>query len=184
MPTYREQDLQEALADIQDGMGLGEASRKYLIAKSTLHGRLHHDRPRAEAYERYQALSKVQEDRLAQFIQKMEALGSPVTHPQIRHIAQRILDFSGSTHQLGKDWATAFIRRNPSIGTKRALRMENSRVNGATRKNITEWFKILLKPEFMAIKPENRWNMDESGIIPLNLTLIHLRHLSKSLPSS
>jgi 4-hydroxybenzoate polyprenyltransferase len=165
MPTYSEQDLQEALADIQDGMGLGEASRKYMIPKSTLHGRLHNARPRAEAFERYQALSKVQEDRLAQFIQKMEALGNPLTHAQIRHIAQRILDLSGSTHQLGKDWATAFIRRNPSIGTKRARRMENSRVTGATRKNITEWFKILRQPEFQAIKPENRWNMDESGIM-------------------
>src|ERR1700694_3185772 len=59
MPTYSEQDLQEALADIQDGMGLGEASRKYMIPKSTLHGRLHNARPRAEAFERYQALSKV-----------------------------------------------------------------------------------------------------------------------------
>jgi hypothetical protein len=43
--------------------------------------------------------------------------------------------------------------------------MENSRVNGATSKNITKWFKILRQPEFMAIKPENRWNMDESGIM-------------------
>src|SRR6202165_5162853 len=104
MPTYSEQDLQEALAEIQDGMGLGEASRKYLIPKSTLHGRLHHARPRAEAFERYQALSKVQEDRLAQFIQKMEALGHPLTHAQIRHIGQRMLHLSGSTQQLGKDW--------------------------------------------------------------------------------
>jgi hypothetical protein len=43
--------------------------------------------------------------------------------------------------------------------------MEDSRVNSATRKNITEWFKLLRQPEFMAIKLENRWNMDKSGIM-------------------
>ena len=43
--------------------------------------------------------------------------------------------------------------------------MENSRVNGATCKYITEWFKILHQPECIVIKPTNRWNMDESGIM-------------------
>ena len=165
MPKYRKQDLHQALAAIDNGMGKREAACKFMVPRSTLHGRLHDARPRAEAFERYQALSQVQEAHLAQFVQKMEALGNAPTHAQIRHIAQRLLDLSGSTHQLGKDWITAFLRRNPSIGTKRALRMENSRVNGATRKNISEWFKILRQPEFMAIKPENRWNMDEPGIM-------------------
>src|SRR3979411_1342130 len=125
MPTYSEQDLQTALTAIENGMGQKEAACKFMIPRSTLHGRLHNTRPRAEAFERYQARSQVQETRLAQFIQKMEALGNPPSHAQIRYIAQRILEVSGSTHQLGKDWLGAFLRRNPVIKTKRAHGMEN-----------------------------------------------------------
>ena len=103
MPKYREQDLHQALAAIDNGMGKREAAHKFMVLRSTLYGRLHDARPRAEAFEQYQALSQVHKARLAQFVQKMEALGNAPTHAQIRHIAQRLLDLSGSTHQLGKD---------------------------------------------------------------------------------
>ena len=58
-----------------------------------------------------------------------------------------------------------FLRRNPILRTKRARNIDSGRVNGATTLVIKSWFQLLLMPTISAIKPENRWNMDESGIM-------------------
>jgi 4-hydroxybenzoate polyprenyltransferase len=49
--------------------------------------------------------------------------------------------------------------------TKRARNIDLVRVNGATIAIIKAWFPRLAIPEISSIKPENRWNMDESGIM-------------------
>jgi 4-hydroxybenzoate polyprenyltransferase len=49
--------------------------------------------------------------------------------------------------------------------TKRARNIDSVRVNGATTSVIKDWFPRLAIPTISSIKPENRWNMDESGII-------------------
>jgi DNA-binding IclR family transcriptional regulator len=45
MPKYSEQDLHQALAAIDNGMGKREVARKFMVPKSTLHGQLHDARP-------------------------------------------------------------------------------------------------------------------------------------------
>jgi hypothetical protein len=58
-----------------------------------------------------------------------------------------------------------FLRRNPVIKTKKQFRIDSARVNGATIDIIKAWFRKLEVLAIKAIKPENRWNMDEAGII-------------------
>ena len=58
-----------------------------------------------------------------------------------------------------------FIRRNPILKTKRHLRIDFIRVNGATSEIIKPWFQKLEVPSVKAIKPENRWNIDKAGIM-------------------
>ena len=43
--------------------------------------------------------------------------------------------------------------------------MEKARVNGATIDIIRGWFPYLNVPAIKAIKPANRWNIDEAGIM-------------------
>jgi 4-hydroxybenzoate polyprenyltransferase len=57
------------------------------------------------------------------------------------------------------------MARNPSIKTQRGKRVDSVRLNGATRPVITAWFKYLALPAIRLIKPENRWNKDETGIM-------------------
>ena len=59
----------------------------------------------------------------------------------------------------------AFLRRNPILKTKRSRNIDSQRVNGATVPIIKSWFPLLSIPEIQAIKPEHRYNMDESGIM-------------------
>jgi 4-hydroxybenzoate polyprenyltransferase len=66
---------------------------------------------------------------------------------------------------FGKRWIQAFFKRNQALKTKRARNIDSQRVNGATAAIIRAWFQRLLIPEIRAIKPENRYNMDEAGIM-------------------
>ncbi|OHW98513.1 transposase, partial [Colletotrichum incanum] len=54
---------------------------------------------------------------------------------------------------------------NPSIKVQRSRSINSRRVNGASAKVIRDWFKYLAIPAIMAIKPANRYNMDETGIL-------------------
>jgi 4-hydroxybenzoate polyprenyltransferase len=58
-----------------------------------------------------------------------------------------------------------FLRRNPVLKTKKQYRIDSVRVNGATTEIIKPWFQKLEVPAIKVIKPENRWNMDEAGIM-------------------
>jgi 4-hydroxybenzoate polyprenyltransferase len=49
--------------------------------------------------------------------------------------------------------------------TKRASNIDSVRVNGATTSVIKDWFPRLAVPTISSIKPENRSNIDESGIM-------------------
>ena len=58
-----------------------------------------------------------------------------------------------------------FLRRNPVLKTKKQFRIDSVRINSATSDILKAWFQKLEVPTIKAIKPENRWNMDEAGII-------------------
>jgi hypothetical protein len=59
----------------------------------------------------------------------------------------------------------SFLRRNPVLKTKKQFKIDSVRVNSATSDIIKAWFRKLEIPAIKAIKPENRWNMDEAGIM-------------------
>ena len=58
-----------------------------------------------------------------------------------------------------------FLRHNPILQTKRARNIDSVRVNSATTAIIKSWFQRLVIPVITTIKPENRYNMDESSIM-------------------
>ena len=60
---------------------------------------------------------------------------------------------------------SGFLRRNPILKTKKQFKIDSARVNGANSDIIKAWFQNLEVPAIKAIKPENRWNMDEAGIM-------------------
>ena len=57
------------------------------------------------------------------------------------------------------------IRRNSIFKTKKQFRIDSVRVNGTTSNIFKAQFQKLEIPTIKAIKPKNRWNIDEVGII-------------------
>jgi len=165
MYQYTEQDLRAALSDIRNGKSLRQASREWGVPSSTLSSRNRGQESHTIAAESQQRLSPSQEEHLSNWVLAQEALGVPLTHGQIRQFAGRLLLIKGDNQPLGKRWMEGFLRRNPILRTKRARNIDSVRVNGATTSVIKDWFHRLALPAISSIKPENRWNMDESGIM-------------------
>jgi 4-hydroxybenzoate polyprenyltransferase len=165
MHQYTEQDLLTALSDVRNGKSLKLASREWGVPFSTLRDRNQGSESHTFAAESQQRLSKIQEEHLSTWVLAQEALGVPLTHGQIREFASRLLVIKGDYKKLGKRWIEGFLRRNPILRTKRARNIDSARVNSATTTIIKSWFQRLVIPVIATIKPENRYNMDESGIM-------------------
>jgi 4-hydroxybenzoate polyprenyltransferase len=165
MGRYAENDMQQAMQAVANGQSIKSAAAQWGIPRTTLLDRLHGAESRKDAFACHQRLSPVQENQLTQWVLTQESLGLPPTHAQIREFAQRILATKGDHRPVGKHWMQAFLRRNPSIRTRKAHSRESARVIGASTEVIQPWFNHLALPEVRAIKPENRYNMDEAGIM-------------------
>ncbi|KAK8012005.1 hypothetical protein PG989_000265 [Apiospora arundinis] len=135
------------------------------VPKTTLIDRLSGRESSREAAISQQRLSPVQEKHLTDWVLTQEALGLAPTHAQIKELAERVLALKGDHTPLGKNWIAAFFRRNPILRTKRQRRIDSQRINGASTEVIRSWFPKLRIPAIQAIKPENRYNMDEHGIM-------------------
>ena len=57
------------------------------------------------------------------------------------------------------------MRRNPILKTKKQYKIDSIRMNNTTTEIIKPWFQKLEVPIIKAVKPENRWNIDKTGII-------------------
>ncbi|KAF4631462.1 hypothetical protein G7Y89_g6669 [Cudoniella acicularis] len=162
---YTEEDVMRALDAVAGGATISGASRDYGVPRGTLQERLKGRQSHQEAARHLQKLSPVQEKRLTDWVLVQESLGLSPTHTQIKDFAQRILATRGDTTTLGKKWLRAFLKRNPIHKTKKQVRIDSVRINGATTDIIKAWFQKLEVPEIKAIKPHHRWNMDEAGIM-------------------
>ncbi|KAL1864788.1 hypothetical protein VTK73DRAFT_5641 [Phialemonium thermophilum] len=118
MPTYSESHFSEVLAAIKAGTSMRKASQQWNIPFITLHRRYHGSTTRRLANEATQRLSGEQEKHLADWVVAQAALGEPVTQPQIRDFAARILRACGDTRPLGSHWTRKFLDRNPQCTTK------------------------------------------------------------------
>jgi 4-hydroxybenzoate polyprenyltransferase len=58
-----------------------------------------------------------------------------------------------------------FLRRNLVLKTKKQFKIDSVCVNSVTSDILKAWFQKLEILAIKAIKLENRWNMNEAGII-------------------
>ena len=163
--SYTEDDVQYALRDIANGKSERKASLDWGVPRGTLQDRISGRLSRSEAHAYEQRLAPTQEQRLTDWVLVQESLGQSPTHTQLRALAERILVARHDAVPLGKRWMAGFLCRNPVLKTKKQFRIDSVRVNGATSDIIKGWFQKLEVPAIKAIKPENRWNMDEAGIM-------------------
>ena len=102
MARYTEEDVQNALADLESGVALATAATRHGVPRNTLRGRFNGAQPHRYAHDGGQRLTTVQEEHLEKWILQQEALGYAPTHAQVRAIAIAVLNRQGDHKNLGK----------------------------------------------------------------------------------
>ncbi|KAG6978456.1 hypothetical protein FocnCong_v001586 [Fusarium oxysporum f. sp. conglutinans] len=143
MPVYSADDLENAIADVKNGVSLKTAAKKNGLPPSTLRGRLTGGKVvRPLAKNNYALLP----------IKKMTLSAGFCDRK------------SSATLQLTrKKWTTRFVERHPALKTKLGRRTDWERVNAATPANIKRLFDVYETVDW--IPPERQYNADEGGIM-------------------
>lgn len=115
MPTYSENDLQEALREVHKGTSQRSASKRWRVPRTTLQDRLRGGSSHAKAHEPRQRFSRRQEKLLSHWIFYHAALGVPPTYQQFEEFANKVLIVHGDEQPLGKHWVQGFVRRNREV---------------------------------------------------------------------
>ena len=163
MTIYTEDDVQNALIDLEHGVALATAATRYGVPRNTLRGRLNGAQPYRYAHGDEQRLTAIQEEHLKLWILQQEALGYAPTHAQVRAIASGVLKREGDHTPLGRKWSSHFMKRHPAIKTKLGRRTDWERINAATPDNIRHLFELYETVSW--IPPRRRYNADEGGIM-------------------
>ena len=102
LKLYNESNISAALVAIENGTSIRKASKIWCVPPSTLRNRISGQLPRQEAFHAWQRLSPIQETLLADWVLLQVSLGVPITHLQLRHLAQRISWQKGINQEVGK----------------------------------------------------------------------------------
>jgi hypothetical protein len=157
-----------ALAGLEDGTYANpyQAYKATGAPVQTLYHRLKGGKSRREANIESQALTPAEESALVNYAQRASAVGHPIRHDFLRELAEEIrkrraLAEGKILNPLGVKWVQRFLARHPELQSRISKSMEAARLQ-VTKEQILEWYETF-KRVTQDIKPENIYNMDETG---------------------
>lgn len=171
-----EAKLQEAVAAVLDNKHTcHSAAIAFDVPRSTLYDRVKYGKkPRNQAHEDDQNLTHAEEAELVRWITRLTISGYAPRYETLRQLAEIIRERRVKTDEggvsvkvydpIGKEWVPRFIQRHPELASVRLRSIDATRMKAASPERLQRWFDDLEKVlmEFN-IKPENIYNMDESG---------------------
>jgi 4-hydroxybenzoate polyprenyltransferase len=107
----------------------------------------------------------IRKTNLALFIINQSTLGLALTRFEGRALAGRMASSSPDGPPLGKRWFSSFLAHHPEIRSRKNQRVEAKRLRVSSKTNIGPWFDLLELSIVKEIKPDNRWNADEGGLM-------------------
>jgi len=185
MPRKRSEKAAQSRASIQSAVeafkngefkSVWATAKAFNVSETTLRARINGRVTEVEDNESRQLLSNAEETMLAKRCTYLTKTGFPPRKTTIIEMAteiqqrrvRKINDEEGMElvryPPIGKDWIRRFLNRHPELRVKRPRRIDASRVKEVTHENVIEWIRTV--GEVMRdykIKPENVYNMDETG---------------------
>jgi DDE superfamily endonuclease/Tc5 transposase DNA-binding domain len=172
----KEARLQEAVAAVlAKTHNVPSAAHDFHVPSQTLYDRLAGKPPRNQAHETEQLLSHAEEKELVKWITRLTITGYPPRYETLREMAEeirkrRVKNINEDGLQLveyddiGKQWVQRFLCRHPELASVRPRSIDTARIKDTSPERLQRWFDDLEKvvTEYN-IKPENMYNMDESG---------------------
>jgi DDE superfamily endonuclease/Tc5 transposase DNA-binding domain len=146
------------------------------VSETTLRARVNGRGTYVDVSEDKQLLSKAEETMPVKRCTELTKNGFPPRKRTIEEMAMEIIrrrvrkinDEEGMelVHYppIGKDWVRRFLNRHTDLKVKRARRIDAARVKEVSSEKVTEWFDSVKEViREYKIKPENMYNMDETG---------------------
>jgi hypothetical protein len=172
----KETRLQETMTTVSAKKhNTSSATHAFNIPRQTLYDRLDGKPPRNKAHETEQLLSHAEEKELVRWIARLTVTGYPPRYDTLREMAEEIrkrrvknINENGLElvryDDIGKQWVARFLSRHSELASIRPRSIDAIRVKDTSPEWLQCWFEDLEKvvAEYN-IKPENMYNMDESG---------------------
>jgi hypothetical protein len=113
-----------------------------------------------------QYLTIEEETALVSFLLLMADLGTPVQVKFIPSLALILAHERGVTEPPNHNWPRALERRHPEVKARRVKAIDRKRHDIHIYTKITEWYEVIARVlHDPAVRPENVYNMDETGVM-------------------
>ncbi|XP_068081804.1 uncharacterized protein [Anabrus simplex] len=171
---WSEESLQMAMEHVRTGgMNCFRASQDYGIPYRTLKRRLEKNDEKKHAMGPQSCLGEENEKKLVTYIRQLQISGFPPTGENLRKLAFQFAERNGIPHRFrrengmaGWDWLQSFLKRFPTLVTKKPQGLSVDRAMAMNREAIAEYFSLILdvlSANNLLDKPGHLYNMDETG---------------------
>ncbi|KAG7427874.1 hypothetical protein Forpi1262_v009427 [Fusarium oxysporum f. sp. raphani] len=143
MPVYSADDLENAIADVKNGVSLKTAAKKNGLPPST-----------------YEVASLVR--KVVRSLAKNNYALLPIKKMTLSADSATGKARPRSNSRARRKWTTRFVERHPALKTKLGRRTDWERVNAATPANIKRLFDVYETVDW--IPPERRYNATRAAL--------------------
>jgi DDE superfamily endonuclease/Tc5 transposase DNA-binding domain len=168
--------LQKAIAEVLDGKHTCYSAHiAFDVPCSTLYDRVKYGKKaRNQAHEDAQNLTHAEEAELVRWITRLTICGYAPRYETLQRLAEIIKEGRVKTDEgevpikvhdkIGKEWVSRFLQRHSELASVHLRSTDTAWIKAVSPERLQHWFNDLEKVlvEFN-IKPENIYNMDESG---------------------
>jgi hypothetical protein len=148
-------------------------SKRHEVACTTLWNRAHGQPSKEDKAKGQQYLTPMEEKALAKYLIHMSTLGFPVRIkyiPSLAFVIARQRTTNPKIKPPCTSWVEAFKLRNPVLRSRKVKAVDWNRHDNNIYEKVPHWFEVIGKElQDPAIRPENVYNMDETGVMLCNL---------------
>ena len=177
--TWTEENMEEAIRAVRNGMSMLKASRIYNVPYTCIHrrGPLKMSTNFIRKQGGQTVFSKVQEEELKERIIKLSRCGFGLSPKDIRCVAYAFAEdnnikhnFSKSNKMAGKDFLKGYLSRHMELSPRTPQGLSHARSEGLNKEEVADYFRLLdevLQKTGLMNKPGCLYNQDETGC-PMN----------------
>lgn len=136
----KEERLVLALKDVEEGVKIGTAARKYAVNGQTFRNRLDGKRSFFQFCEEHRFLENHEELSILKFINQWVSLGFLPQLSMIEEKAELFLTNRGEPPNVGKHWTARFLGRHPEYRTKFPRQLGQDRYLNTSPDVFKNWF--------------------------------------------
>lgn len=173
MLKYSEKDMENAIEDVQRGLPVSTAAKKYGVPRITLLYKVRGKTPRKRQVGPNSYLSEEHEQTLVKWIMDIAKARFPVTKEQLLDsVAKLVTELKIKTpfknNRPGKHWFQSFLKRHPEITTRICQNLTSTRAS-VTKEALDKWFQeiftYLKEKQYETIlqHPRRVFNADETA---------------------